>query len=322
MATLESLKLFIRVVETGSFSTAAKEGGVSQSSVSKQIASLESWLGVQLLKRSSRDITVTSPGKLFYEKALFLTQEIEKTKGEVASVISESATRLRISVAPAFSSLYITPYLSSFYEQHPGIHIELLVSERRLDFIKDDIDIAVRHGDIYDAPLIQRKLAISTFFTVASPAYLAKHPAPDVPDDLYHHQCLLFSGGTKVYPWEYRDETGMRLVVNPSGKFKSNDAEQLLTASLSGLGVAYLPCWLTRQQLAAGHLVRLLEGFGTWNEELSAVFSKKNHKIASIRIFNDFLEEKLTDSGLSSQLLLSEPFPISRVRLRRKSMPH
>lgn len=312
MATLVSLKLFIRVVETGSFSVAAKEFGVSQSSVSKQIASLEGWLGTELLRRSSRNVTLTSPGTFFYEKALFLAEEIEKTRREVTSYTSESATRLRISAAPAFSRLYITPFLGAFYEQHPAIYVELLVSEKRLDFIKDNIDIAVRHGDILDAPLIQRKLAVSAFFIVASPAYLASHAAPKAPADLEHHQCLLFSGGTKVYAWAFRNEKGKAEVIQPSGNFKSNDAEQLLTAALSGLGVAYLPCWLVTQHVATGQLVRLLDRFSTMNEQVSSVFSGKNHKIDAIRTFNNFLERRLSEAAI----------PGNQLPLRRARSPH
>ncbi|VTQ54686.1 LysR family transcriptional regulator [Campylobacter jejuni] len=293
MDRLDAIRLFMRVVECESFSAAAKEAGVGQSAVSKQIAALENQFNHQLLKRSSRGIALTDAGKEFYDGALRLLDEYDQLESSVKYGADEAAGTLRISVAPVFGRFYIVPRLPALFERYPALNIELRVSERHIDLIEENIDIAIRHGELQDSALTQRKLAESPLITVGSPGYLARHGAPSSPAELGNHQCIVFNGGRGVHPWHFLDEQGKPIIHIPQGRFRSNDGEQQRAAALSGMGIAQLPAWLAGPDLASGALVPLLREFTRGAMPVSAVFATRQMANSKVRVFVAYLMETL-----------------------------
>ncbi|UHM90521.1 LysR family transcriptional regulator [Rahnella victoriana] len=293
MDRLDAIRLFMRVVECESFSAAAKEAGIGQSAVSKQIAALENQFNHQLLKRSSRGIALTDAGKEFYDGALRLLDEYDQLESSVKYGADEAAGTLRISVAPVFGRFYIVPRLPALFERYPALNIELRVSERHIDLIEENIDIAIRHGELQDSALTQRKLAESPLITVGSPDYLARHGAPSSPAELGKHQCIVFNGGRGVHPWHFLDEQGKPIIHIPQGRFRSNDGEQQRAAALSGMGIAQIPAWLAGPDLASGALVPLLREFTRGAMPVSAVFATRQMANSKVRVFVAYLMETL-----------------------------
>lgn len=289
MDRLDAIRLFLRVVECGSFSAAAKEAGVGQSAVSKQVAALESQFNQQLLKRSSRGIALTEAGKAFYDGALRLRDEFEQLETHVKFGADEAAGTLRISVAPVFGRFYIVPRLPALLERHPALNIELRVSERHVNLIEENIDVAIRHGEMQDSALTQRKLAESPLITLASPEYLAKHGAPTSPAELSGHQCIAFNGGRGVHPWRFLDKYGKPFTLMPQGRFQSNDGEQQRAAALAGMGITQFPAWLAGPDLASGALVPVLREFAVGSMPISAVFATKQMTNSKVRVFVEYL---------------------------------
>ncbi|MDI9220847.1 LysR family transcriptional regulator [Pantoea sp. EA-12] len=289
MDRLDAIRLFLRVVECGSFSAAAKEAGVGQSAVSKQVAALEGQFNQQLLKRSSRGIALTGAGKAFYDGALRLRDEFEQLETRVKFGADEAAGTLRISVAPVFGRFYIVPRLPALLERHPALNIELRVSERHVNLIEENIDVAIRHGELQDSALTQRKLAESPLITLASPEYLAKHGTPTSPSELSRHQCIAFNGGRGVHPWRFLDEYGKPFTLMPQGRFQSNDGEQQRAAALAGMGITQFPAWLAGPDLASGALVPVLREFAVGSMPVSAVFATKQMTNSKVRVFVEYL---------------------------------
>ncbi len=295
MDRLDTIRLFLRVVESGSFSAAAKEIGIGQSAVSKQIAALESKFNSQLLQRSSRGMSLTEAGKVFYDGAIRLRNEFDQLEASVKYRHAEAAGTLRIAVAPVFGRYYIVPRLVALLERYPALNIELQVSERQVDLIEENIDIAIRHGELHDSALTQRKLTDSPLMTVASPAYLLKNGEPASLADLNDHACITFNGGRRVHPWRFINDKGAAVTHLPQGRFCSNDGEQQRSAVLAGLGISQLPAWLACGDLASGAMVPILRQFATGTHPISAVFATRQMTNRKVRVFIDYLFTTLAE---------------------------
>ncbi|AJK46436.1 LysR family transcriptional regulator [Burkholderia plantarii] len=236
--------LFVRVVESGSFSAAAKEAGIGQSAASKQVALLEAWLGAQLLNRSSRTLSLTEAGRVFHESGLRMLDELAGLETQLSRGRTEPSGLLRVAVAPLFGSLYVVPHLPVFFERFPNVRVELVASERHINLIEENIDLAIRHGDLPDSSMTMQGLAESRLATMASPAYLARRGEPRQPAELAGHACLVFTGGGEAHAWTFRKAKGSPLVHRPDGPFRANDGEQLRVALLAHLGIAQVrPGW-------------------------------------------------------------------------------
>ncbi|MXP51982.1 LysR family transcriptional regulator [Pantoea sp. Seng] len=289
MDRLDAIRLFLRVVECGSFSAAAKEAGIGQSAVSKQIAALEKQFNHPLLKRSSRGIALTDAGRTFYDGALRLRDEFDQLELNVKYGADEPAGTLRISVAPVFGRFYIVPRLPALLARYPALNLELRVSERHVDLIEENIDVAIRHGELQDSALTQRKLADSPLITVASPDYLAKYGVPASPAELSEHQCISFNAGRGIHPWRFVDGHGKAFTLMPQGRFQSNDGEQQRAAALAGLGITQFPAWLAGPDLASGALVPVLREFAVGSMPVSAVFATKQTANSKVRVFVEYM---------------------------------
>ncbi|WP_042264449.1 LysR family transcriptional regulator [Paraburkholderia heleia] len=257
MDRLDAMRLFVRLVESGSFTAVARAEGMGQPAVSKQIGTLERYLGVQLLARTSRQVNVTEAGQTLYISAKALLDDFDAAESSVGDRHQSPRGLIRLSTSPAHGRLCITPLLPEFFRHYPNVEIQMSVSERQVDLIGDGIDLAVRHGRMQDSSMMARKLCDSPFVLVASRSYVATHAALERLDDLDAHDCVVFAHGRERRPWVLRSGNGSVAYV-PRGPFMTGDAEQIRAAILCGLGIAQVPEWVVAPEIATGEVQVLL----------------------------------------------------------------
>ena len=292
MDQLDAMRLFIRVVESGSFSAAAREAGLGQPNVSKQIAALEVHLGAQLLRRTSRLVTVTEAGQTFYEASTRLVEDLEAAESLIGRGQSEPAGLVRVSVAPVFGRLYLVPLLAQFFARFPGISVELSTSERSVDLIEEGIDLAIRHGALGDSSMIAKTIGLSSFVTVATPAYIDAHGEPASPGELEAYSCVVFAPLRETYPWKFATKSG-QIAHHPKGNFRTADAEQVRAAVLAGLGLAHAPAWLFMPEIASGQVRVVLQSFQPPPTTISFVHPSGRRLPTKVRVLMEFLEKHL-----------------------------
>ena len=292
MDRLDAIRLFVRVVECGSFSAVARENDVGQPAVSKQIAALEAHLGAQLVMRTSRRITITEAGQAFYESATRLVDDFEAARSLVGTGQASPAGLVRLTAAPVLGRLYVVPLLPRFLERYPDISVELSASERHLDLIGEGIDLAVRHGHLPDSSLTARRVATATFVTVGTPAYFARRGTPADPAGLEGHDCVSYTPMRETRPWHF--QIGAESVVHhPRGRFRTADAEQVRAAVLAGLGMAHAPGWLFAPEIASGEVLSVLKAFQPAPMPINLVHPAGRRPAAKVRALMEFIAETL-----------------------------
>jgi len=288
MDRLDAMRLFVRLVECGSFSAVGREAGIGQPAVSKRIAALERHLGTQLLMRTSRQVVVTEAGKSLYAPIKRLLDDADALESSAAARHVAPRGIVRLSTAPAHGRLCITPLLPAFFRRYPDVQIALSVSERPVDLIGEGIDIAVRHGSLRDATLAARPLTSADFVLVASHGYLAGRGAPVSLDELDAHDCIVFARGQERRPWAFR-KGAERLSYMPHGSLLTGDAEQIRAAVLCGLGISQVPRWLLDKEIAAGEVQVLLPAMQPDPVPVSLVVAAGRRAPARVRVCIDYL---------------------------------
>ncbi|AYD01063.1 hypothetical protein NCHU2750_16740 [Neorhizobium sp. NCHU2750] len=284
------MRLFSRVVETGSFTDAGKVAGVAQSTVSKEMTALEARLGTQLVRRSPRGMTVTDAGRQFYDLSLRMLADFDAAEALIRSGHAEPAGRLRVAAPAVISSRLIAPNLPEFMVHFPDISIDMEVSERYVSLVENGIDVAIRIGSLPDSGLIARQIGALQPVVAASPAYLAAHGEPQTPADLAQHHCLpyLFEGTSRQ--WRFRGDQGAFTVATPS-RFRTNDAASVHAAAIAGLGIAQGPTWMFRQDIEAGRLRPVFTQFRGDPVPIHAVTSTGRKSTAGARAFIEFMAD-------------------------------
>jgi DNA-binding transcriptional LysR family regulator len=290
MDQLEVMRMFVRVVDRGSFSAVAREAGIGQPAVSKQIAALEARLGAQLFRRTSRSLSVTEAGQDFYESALRLVDDLETAVSRVGRGQTVPSGLIRVALAPVFGRLHVLPRLGEFFARFPEIVVEMVVTERTVDLVHEGIDVAITHGSLTDSTVIARKIAATPVVTVATPEHLRRHGEPIRPADLEGRECITFVSGGAALPWRFKDRSG-EVVHPPKGHLRTNDAEQIRVAVLAGLGLAHTPGWLFTRELASGEVRRILRRYERDPLPISAVHRGGRRLATKVRVFIDFLAE-------------------------------
>lgn len=287
------METFVRVVETGSFSEAARQMHVGQPAVSKTIAQLEQRLGIQLLLRSTRGLTPTEAGESYYERAKRTIEEADEADHAARGAGASLSGRLRVSAAPAFASLHIIPHLGEFLGMHPGLDMEVVLDDERIDLIEEGIDIALRMGDLPDSALTVRKIGQSPRIVVAAPAYIDGHGEPSHPAELGQHQSLVYAKGFGRDAWLFRKD-GAEVPVTMRGRLRVSAAEGVRSAVLSGIGLAVASEWMFAPELADGRVKLLLTDWSLAPLDLWAAFPAGRGVSAKARAFVAFVEEKLS----------------------------
>ncbi|MGD1942793.1 MAG: LysR family transcriptional regulator [Leptolyngbyaceae cyanobacterium] len=257
-----AMRSFVRVVETHSFSEAARQLGVAVSSVTRQVNALEAMLHTQLLNRSTRSVTLTPQGRRYYDKAVQILQDVEAANLAVTEQDEVPRGLLRASVPVAFGRLHIAPLLSDFLAQYPEMQLDLTFSDSLANLVEEGLDLIIRIGNLdrSGASWIVRKLATHTRKVCGSPAYFQRYGKPDHPNDLAQHHCLRFSYTLGADIWRFKRDREI-CEVKVQGPLIANNSEVLRQVCLDGVGVILMPTWLVGADLQAGRLEAVLEDF-------------------------------------------------------------
>ena len=283
------LLAFVRSVETGSFSSAARSLGATPSAISKSVAKLEARLGARLLHRSTRSISLTDEGASYYERVTHLVRELEEAED---AVLGSTLPRggLRVSAPIDLGRLVLAKLAGRFIERFPSVRVELLLTDRNVDLVREGVDVAVRVGPLADSALMARTIGHVEFAACAAPSYLRAHGAPISLEDLARHECLRYLSGGQPLDWEFVDG-GARKTVTVSGSFDTDDGGALVAATLSGGGIARVFRFQVEAHFASGELVPVLERFGSPSLDVYALHAYSRHVSPRVRAWIDFLRE-------------------------------
>lgn len=294
------MRLFVRVAHAGSLSAAGRQVGLSPASVSRHINALEDELGVRLLNRTSRKLSLTEAGELYLRRAERVLAEIEDTKSLVSQLQVRPSGTLRVHARISLGSQHIAPSLPAFLTRYPDLRVDLWLSDGSVDLVEQGVDVAIRVGKQQDSSLIARKLASSPRLVCGSPAYLDRTRPPRRPDDLVVHNCLTYRFDLGPPAWRFLGRNGLK-EVRVSGNLQTNNAEALRTAALAGLGLALLPAWSIDGDLRAGRLRAVLTDYQAspteFDDGIYAVYQQTRHLSAKVRIFVDYLVDVFRERG-------------------------
>jgi LysR family transcriptional regulator for bpeEF and oprC len=292
MNKLLAMQVFARVVETGALTRAAHSAGISNATATTLIQQLETNLGVKLLNRTTRRVSVTADGAAYYPRCIAILDQIRETEEDLAQRRGAPSGRLRVEVPTLMARLVIVPALASFFSRYPEIDVQLGCSERRSDLVEEGIDCAVWSGELIDSALIARRIGLLYFATCASPAYLDVHGRPRHPDELERHRCVNhFSPRSgEIFDWVFARD-GTRLKISLRGDIALDDENSYVAAAEAGLGIAQIPAFVLKHALERGNLELLL---GEWFAEpapLSVVYPGNRHLSGKVRAFVDWVAE-------------------------------
>lgn len=286
---LAGMNVFAQVVEAKSFSAAADKLGISKSLASRHVTALERSLSVKLLNRSTRKLSLTEAGSIFYEHCASIVQEAELAERRVTQTQSEPAGLVKVTAVPAFAVRHILPALTDFHQQYPKIQVKLSCSNRTLDLGDEGFDLGIRVSLHPDPNLVARKLAVSRAVLCASPAYLQQHGTPRRIEDLRKHNCVLFPAIAPKGVWTFR-RNGRKYPVKISGTLETDDMDAVRSAVLAGLGIGLLPSYMAGADLRQGDLVPLLRRFQAGAEAGIHLVYLPNRTLPSrVRVLIDFL---------------------------------
>lgn len=294
---LDGMVTFVHVVDSGSFTHAAQITGHSTSYISKEMSKLEERLGVRLMHRTTRTLSLTPEGELYYESCKQLVESAQEIENALGGKQSEPQGHLRISCPVSFGVVELSPMLAKFMSQYPKVTFEVDLSDRRVDLVAEGIDIAVRAvHKAADSSLISRRIKTAQAVTVAAPSYLRKYGTPKHPSELNQHKAITYSYQKNPKLWEYNSNDGEMIKVEVDSVFAANSPEMEMSMCLEGIGITRLPEEHTREAIATGRLVELFSDFPKHKIDLCLVYPSRKHMSAKVRAFIDFMAEHLAAS--------------------------
>src|SRR6202161_3317519 len=283
------MQIFVRVAEKGSFSAVAKERGIGQPAVSKQISALEDELGTELIHRNSRAASLTEAGRDFYESALRILDDLENATSRIGRAQTAPKGLIRLTVPPTFARLHMVSRLPAFFAAYPDMAVEMAASESPTTIIEDGFDLAIHSGDLPDPTLVARRFAETIIVLVATTQYLTRYGVPGSPDDLKRFRAVVFVERGSVQPWSFGSGQNAKRVI-PTGIFRTSDIEQMRMGVLEHLGITQAPAWLFAAELREGTVVRVLTPFER-TVPILAVRPASRRMSAQVRIFIEHLEK-------------------------------
>ncbi|MRR52137.1 MAG: LysR family transcriptional regulator [Rhodocyclaceae bacterium] len=284
------MKVFASIVEAGSFSRAAEQLHVSNTAASRHLAELEQYLGVRLLQRSTRRLSLTEAGANYYERCRHILADVEDAEATAGSAEGQVRGSLRISLPHSFGLQYVAPLIPEFCRRHPQLHLELNFSDRLTDLVEEGVDLALRIALEINTSLVARKLTDIHIVCCASPEYLARAGEPAAPEELTRHACLTYAYAEKGDTWRFQSAAGEH-AVSVKGEFRANNGEMIRLAGLAGQGIMLQPTFLVGDDLRAGRLVRVLPSYDVAARAAYAVYLPAARRSARVRAMVDFLSE-------------------------------
>lgn len=291
---INDMAAFVRSVELGGFSAAARTLGLTPSAISKLVTRLEDRLGVRLLNRTTRSLALTPEGEAYLHRSQRILADIAEAEGEVAQFRALPRGLLRINVGTAFGMHQLSPALPEFLQRHPEVQVELTVTDRLVDLIEEGADMGIRTGVLADSSLVARKICDLERVICASPAYLKQHGTPKKPSDLHAHNCLRLAGFPSLWRWPFDTPAGVR-PIEVAGNVLANNAESLMQLAIVGAGIVRLVDAVVGEQIRAGRLVAILEDCHHAEPlPLSVVYPHGRHRSPKVAAIADFLVEKFS----------------------------
>lgn len=285
----EGISEFVNVAETESFTQASKKLAISTAQVSRQVNALEQRLNIKLFYRTTRKVSLTDEGRIFYQHCRGVLDGLDAAERAITNLQSTPQGKIKLTAPVTYGELHILPLINDFMLQYPDIDVTAYLSNQQLDLVDEGFDLAIRLGKLNDSSLMAKKLTERTNFVCASPAYLEKYGIPHSLSELNKHNCLL---GTRDY-WHF-SESGKEKNLRVAGKLRCNSGSVLVDAALKGLGIVQLPDYYIKEHLASGSLITLLDNYKGSNESIWAIYPQNRHLSPKIRLLVNYLSTHLS----------------------------
>lgn len=313
MDRLSQMQLFARIVESGSFSAVAREMGMIQPTVSKQLTTLEEKLGVRLLNRTTRRLSLTDAGREYYQRCKRILDEIQEMEADVSELQNRPTGTLRINAPVAFGQMHLVPLVFRFRRLYPTLGVDLAFNDRYVDLVQEGFDVAIRFGELADSQLVARHVGSSARVCVASPVYLGAKGTPRTPSDLRKHNCITY---TYFFSSEWSFEgLGAAEQVRVSGDFRANSGLTIRLAALEGIGIANVPAFVVREDIETGRLVQVLAEYGPAPVRISAVYPSARLLSRKVKLFIDYIQAEFLKIPLLHPRSPSRPVPRIRAKV-------
>ena len=289
-------RMFIAVMETGSFIAAAERLGTSSGQASKLVSRLETELGVRLLNRTTRSVSPTEAGQAYYERLRPLVDELDALDLDIRDISQSPRGRLRLTAPLSFGTIELAPALNEFAARYPDIELDVSFSDRVVNVVDEGFDMAVRVGRPDDSSLIIRKLCAVRIVVIGAPAYLEERGAPETPDDLERHICIIDTNFRDPHRWPFRNRIGKVQNISVNGRIRYSNAETCLQAAEAGLGLACVPGFVAGEAIRSRSVIRLLQGFETEPFNVHVLYPHSRHLAAKVRLLVNALVERYRGS--------------------------
>lgn len=294
MDKISCMRAFVAVAAAEGFSSAARKSGQSKALLSKYVTYLEGELGIRLLSRTTRRVSLTTDGKAYYERCRALLDELDELEASVQAQQGQPKGVLRVSAPVSFAELRLVPLLDDFLRQYPALSVQLQLSDRMVDMVDEGIDVAIRVADLPDSSLVARKLTPVRIIACASVNYLQQQGIPLHPSELDQHDCIIDTNLPTPDRWDFMLQDRL-LQVPVAGRMAVNSATAVRELTLQGHGIALCPDFVVQEDIVAGRLVSLLESYEPQRHSLYAVYPHRRHLSTKIRCFIDFLVEAMAE---------------------------
>lgn len=303
MDSLTDIAVFVQVVDSASFTAAADRLGLSKSVVSKYVTRLEDRLGARLLHRTTRRLSLTETGRVFYERSRQGLHEIEEAEAEVSRLQGAPRGMLRINSPMSFGILHVAPALPGFLALYPDLAVDMSLDDRRVDLVEEGFDLAIRIGELPDSSLVARRLGPCRHVVCGAPGYFRRHGIPRTPEDLRNHNAIAFRYQDSPGEWHFVAPNGSKIRVPVSGSLRMNNSLALRETLLREAGVTLTPTFVVGADIQAGKLQVVLPEYRSLEPSIYAVYPQRRHLSPKVRAFVEFLGGRISDTPYWDRLL-------------------
>jgi DNA-binding transcriptional LysR family regulator len=293
MDILASMKVFVAVVDAGSFAAAAGKLDMSRAMASKYVMNLEDHLGTRLLNRTTRRLSVTESGSVFYERSVQIISDVTEAEQVAGHMSAVPRGILKITMPLSYGQHRLGPVIADYVRQYPQVKLDISFSDHKADLIEEGFDLAIRIGTLPGSGLIARKLGSGRVIVCASPDYLKRHGTPQTPEDLARHSCLGYTLSNSGDEWRLQRQ-GEEAAIRIAGPIRADNGDMLRLAALSGAGLIFQPHFIVSEDLQAGRLVQVLADYASAELGIYAIYPSRKHLSAKVRTFVDFLAGRLS----------------------------
>jgi DNA-binding transcriptional LysR family regulator len=295
MDSLTDIAVFVHVVDAGSFTAAAEKLELSKPVVSKYVTRLENKLGARLLNRTTRRLSLTEVGRVFYERSQQGLREIEEAEAEVTHLQSMPRGVLKLNSPMSFGILHVAPALQDFLSSYPELSVDISLDDRRVDLVEEGFDLAIRIGELPDSSMVARRLGPCRHVVCGAPDYFKQHGVPTTPEDLREHNAITYKYQDSPREWHFISPTGAAMHVPVSGSIQMNNSLGLREALLRGAGVTLTPSFVVGKDITEGRLQAVLTNYKAREVSIYAVYPERRHLSPKVRAFVDFMDQRIAD---------------------------